>query len=253
MPEIVVVTPPGRGTGKVPPVILAAAAVCGITRVIRVGGAQAIAALAYGTESVPRVAKIVGPGNLFVTLAKQQVFGDVGIDGLPGPTETMVIADDSADPCLAAADLLAQAEHDVLASAILVTPSRELAERVAVEVARQMEIADPHGDHRAVAPQSQRRGDRARSAASVRGGERVRGGAPVPAGRESLGLDRVGAQRGRDLPGRKLVRGAGRLRGGAVARHADGRHGAVCLAAERAGFRQDHQPDRAGGARRLRN
>ncbi len=137
--EIVVTTPPGRGTGQVPPVILAAAAVCGITRVIRVGGAQAIAALAYGTASVPRVAKIVGPGNLFVTLAKQQVFGDVGIDGLPGPTETMVIADENADPRLAAADLLAQAEHDVLASAILVTPSRALAEKVAVEVARQME------------------------------------------------------------------------------------------------------------------
>jgi histidinol dehydrogenase len=137
--EIMVVTPPGRGSGQVPPVILAAAAVCGIKTVIRVGGAQAIAALAYGTESVPRVAKIVGPGNLFVTLAKQQVFGDVGIDGLPGPTETMVIADASADPRLAAADLLAQAEHDVLASAILVTPSRLLAEKVAVEVARQME------------------------------------------------------------------------------------------------------------------
>jgi histidinol dehydrogenase len=137
--EIVVTTPPGPGTGSVPPVILAAAAVCGIKEVIRVGGAQAIAALAYGTASVPRVAKIVGPGNLFVTLAKQQVFGDVGIDGLPGPTETMVIADESADPALAAADLLAQAEHDVLASAILVTPSRALAEKVAVEVARQME------------------------------------------------------------------------------------------------------------------
>ncbi|MBI5957481.1 MAG: histidinol dehydrogenase [Chloroflexi bacterium] len=134
--EIVVVTPPGRGTGKVPPVILAAAAVCGITKVIRVGGAQAIAALAYGTESVPRVAKIVGPGSLFTTLAKQQVYGDVGIDGLPGPTETMVIADDSADPCLAAADLLAQAEHDVLASAVLVTPSRKMAEAVAAEVER---------------------------------------------------------------------------------------------------------------------
>jgi histidinol dehydrogenase len=137
--EIVVTTPPGPGTDSVPPVILAAAAVCGITNVIRVGGAQAIAALAYGTESVPRVAKIVGPGNLFVTLAKQQVFGDVGINGLPGPTETMVIADENADPALAAADLLAQAEHDVLASAILITPSRALAEKVAVEVARQME------------------------------------------------------------------------------------------------------------------
>jgi histidinol dehydrogenase len=137
--EIVVTTPPGRGTGDVPPVILAAAAVCGITKVIRVGGAQAIAAMAYGTESVPRVAKIVGPGNLFVTLAKQQVYGDVGIDGLPGPTETMVIADENADPRLAAADLLAQAEHDVLASAILVTNSRPLAEKVAVEIGRQME------------------------------------------------------------------------------------------------------------------
>lgn len=132
--EVVVTTPPGRGTGAVPPVILAAAAVCGLTKVVRVGGAQAIAALAYGTESVPRVAKIVGPGNLFVTLAKQQVYGDVGLDGLPGPTETMVVADDSADPALAAADLLAQAEHDVLASAILVTPSHALAEQVAAEV-----------------------------------------------------------------------------------------------------------------------
>lgn len=136
--EIVVTTPPARGTGAVPPVILAAAAVCGLTKVVRVGGAQAIAALAYGTESVPRVAKIVGPGNLFVTLAKQQVYGDVGLDGLPGPTETMVIADESADPALAAADLLAQAEHDVLAAAILVTPSRALAERVATEVERRV-------------------------------------------------------------------------------------------------------------------
>lgn len=136
--EIVVTTPPARGTGAVPPVILAAAAVCGLTKVVRVGGAQAIAALAYGTESVPRVAKIVGPGNLFVTLAKQQVYGDVGLDGLPGPTETMVIADENADPALAAADLLAQAEHDVLAAAILVTPSRALAERVATEVERRV-------------------------------------------------------------------------------------------------------------------
>lgn len=137
--RIIVTTPPGRGTGAVSPVILAAAAVCGITDVIRIGGAQAVAAMAYGTASVPPVAKIVGPGNLFVTLAKQQVYGDVGIDGLPGPTETMVIADKDADPALAAADLLAQAEHDVLASAILVTPSRPLAEKVAAEVARQME------------------------------------------------------------------------------------------------------------------
>ena len=137
--EIVVTTPPRRGDGSVPPVILAAAAICGVSRVVRAGGAQAIAAMAYGTESVPRVAKIVGPGNLFVTLAKQQVYGDVGIDGLPGPTETMVIADAGANPGLAAADLLAQAEHDVLASALLVTPSRALAEQVAVEIGRRLE------------------------------------------------------------------------------------------------------------------
>jgi histidinol dehydrogenase len=103
------------------------------------GGAQAIAALAFGTESIPPVDKIFGPGNLFVTLAKKQVFGVVGIDGLAGPTETVVIAGEGARPAWVAADLLAQAEHDVLASAILLTPSRALAEAVQVEVGRQME------------------------------------------------------------------------------------------------------------------
>ncbi|KAB2858114.1 MAG: histidinol dehydrogenase, partial [Anaerolineae bacterium] len=136
--EIIICTPPQKD-GTVNPVILAAAAVCGIKKVFKVGGAQAIAAMAYGTQTIPRVDKIVGPGNLFVTLAKRQVFGVVGIDGLPGPTETMIIADESANPALAAADLLAQAEHDVLASAILVTPSRNLAKRVQIEVARQLE------------------------------------------------------------------------------------------------------------------
>lgn len=146
--EIVVCTPPSRritdpagaasGSG-VAALTLAAAHVAGVDAVYAIGGAQAIAAMAYGTESVPRVDKIVGPGGLFVTLAKRQVFGVVGIDGLPGPTETMVIADDTADPAIAAADLLAQAEHDLLASAILLTPSRRLAERVQVEVGRQLE------------------------------------------------------------------------------------------------------------------
>ncbi len=136
--EVVACTPPARD-GSIPPVILAAARVIGVERVYRLGGAQAIAALAYGTASVPRVDKIVGPGNLFVTLAKRQVYGAVGIDGLLGPTETLVIADDSANPATVAADLLAQAEHDVLAQAILVTPSRPLAEAVAAEVGRQTE------------------------------------------------------------------------------------------------------------------
>ena len=138
--EIIVCTPPGSGEGDIHPTILAAAAIVGVTKMYRVGGAQAIAAMAYGTESIPRVATIVGAGNLFVTLAKQQVYGDVGLDGLLGPTETMVIADDSADPKLAAADLLAQAEHDALASAILLTPSRKFAEAVNEEIYKQAEI-----------------------------------------------------------------------------------------------------------------
>ncbi|MEJ2707995.1 MAG: histidinol dehydrogenase [Anaerolineales bacterium] len=139
VPEIVVVAPPQRQTGQVAPVILAAAAIAGVDEVYMLGGAQAIAALAYGTQSIAPVDKIFGPGNLFVTLAKQQVFGVVGIDGLAGPTETVVIADQNARPAWVAADLLAQAEHDVLASAILLTPSQPLAEAVQVEVGRQME------------------------------------------------------------------------------------------------------------------
>lgn len=138
--EIIACTPPT--TGRVPDVILAAAAICGIQKVFRIGGAQAIGAMAYGTNQVPRVDKIVGPGNLFVTLAKRHVFGMVGIDGLPGPTETMIIADDNAKPAWVAADMLAQAEHDVIASAILVTPSRNLASAVTQEIIRQLEALD---------------------------------------------------------------------------------------------------------------
>ncbi len=134
VPEIVVCTPP-----RPDPVILAAAHLCGIEAVYQVGGAQALAAMAFGTESIPRVDKIVGAGGLFVTLAKRHLYGQVGLDGLAGPTETMVIADESARPAWVAADLLAQAEHDPLASAILLTPSRELAQAVQAQVARQLE------------------------------------------------------------------------------------------------------------------
>jgi histidinol dehydrogenase len=136
--EILVATPPRRD-GTVTPAILVAAHIAGVDRVLKIGGAQAIAALAYGTESVRRVDKIVGPGNVFVIAAKRLVFGEVGIDQLPGPTETMVIADDGADPACVAADLLAQAEHDPLASAILLTPSNELARAVGAEIERQLE------------------------------------------------------------------------------------------------------------------
>ncbi|MBI2938830.1 MAG: histidinol dehydrogenase, partial [Chloroflexi bacterium] len=127
------------------PITLAAAAVAGVDRVFRVGGAQAIAALAYGTESVPRVDKIVGPGNIFATLAKKQVFGDVGIDQLAGPTETMIVADDTARAPAVAADLLAQAEHDTLASAILITTSARLAAEVADAIERQLAGLDRRG------------------------------------------------------------------------------------------------------------
>lgn len=137
--EVIVCTPPGRQQGRVPDVILAAAHVAGVDRLFRLGGAQAIAALTYGTATVPGVDKIVGAGGLFVTLAKRQVYGEVGLDGLYGPTETVIVADDTANPAWVAADLLAQAEHDVLATAILLTPSRRLAEAVQVEVARQLE------------------------------------------------------------------------------------------------------------------
>lgn len=134
--EIVMVTPPGKG-GKIPPNILAAARICGVNRVFRVGGAQAIAALAYGTESVPRVDKIVGPGNQFVAEAKKQVFGQVGIDMVAGPSEVLVVADSSARPHWLAADMLSQAEHDMLASAILLTDDITLAEQVQQELEKQ--------------------------------------------------------------------------------------------------------------------
>ncbi|MBS1964853.1 MAG: histidinol dehydrogenase [Chloroflexi bacterium SZAS-1] len=140
--ELIVCSPPQRATGEVHEIVLAAAYVAGVDRVFALGGAQAIAAMAYGTASVPQVDKIAGPGNLFVVLAKRAVYGVVGIESLPGPTETMVIADASADPRLAAADLLAQAEHDVVASAIMLTPSRALAEATQAEVARQLEALE---------------------------------------------------------------------------------------------------------------
>jgi len=139
VPSIAVISPPQRHTGLPHPSILVAADVVGAQAVYIAGGAQAIAALAFGTQSIPRVDKICGPGGLFTTLAKRQVYGMVGIDGLPGPTETVVIADEYADPQLAAADLLAQAEHDVLACAILLTPSQAIASQVQAAVAAEIE------------------------------------------------------------------------------------------------------------------
>jgi histidinol dehydrogenase len=135
--DVYVCTPADRETGEPSPLILAAAHIAGVDRVFALGGALAVAAMAFGTASVPRVDKVVGAGGLFTTIAKRQVYGIVGLDGLYGPTETVVVADATANATWVAADLLAQAEHDVLATAILLTPSRDLAEAVRDEVARQ--------------------------------------------------------------------------------------------------------------------
>ncbi len=139
VPEIVMVTPPSTG-GKtgIDPYILVAAAEAGVNEIYRVGGAQAIAALAFGTESIAPVDKICGPGNIYVALAKREVYGAVDIDSIAGPSEIVVLADETAEPAYVAADLLSQAEHDEMASAILVTPSQSLAESVAAEVERQL-------------------------------------------------------------------------------------------------------------------
>ena len=131
------VTPPLKN-GKANPDILVAASICGVDRVFLMGGAQAVAALAYGTETVPQVDKIVGPGNIFVATAKKLLYGTVDIDMIAGPSEILVLADETADPAFVAADLMSQAEHDRLASAILITTSETLAEKTAQEITRQL-------------------------------------------------------------------------------------------------------------------
>ncbi len=137
--EIVMVTPPSP-EGKINPAILAAAKIAGVTKIFKLGGAQAIAALAYGTQSVPKVDKIVGPGNIFVATAKKQVFGKVSIDMIAGPSEILVIAEPSCDPSCVAADLLSQAEHDKMASAVLITTDISFAHKVSDEIERQLRL-----------------------------------------------------------------------------------------------------------------
>ena len=137
VPEVIMVTAPNR-EGKIDPAILAAAHVAGVKRIFKIGGAQAMAALAYGTQSVPKVDKIVGPGGAFVAEAKRQVFGLVSIDMIAGPSEVLIISDEGSDPRYLAADMLAQAEHDVMATAILITDSAALAEKTAAELERQL-------------------------------------------------------------------------------------------------------------------
>lgn len=137
--NIVMTTPPDKKTGKVKAEILAAAKIAGVDKIYKVGGAQAVAALAYGTETIPAVCKIVGPGNIFVAIAKKEVFGKVGIDMIAGPSEIPILADKSANPDFLAADLLSQAEHDKLASAILVTDSQKIANDTAAALEKRLE------------------------------------------------------------------------------------------------------------------
>lgn len=139
--EVIMVTPPSKD-GTINPVILAAAKTAGIDKIFKVGGAQAVAALAYGTESIPKVDKIVGPGNAFVAEAKKQVYGKVAIDMIAGPSEILIVADGKTNPSYAAADLLSQAEHDKMASAVLVTESMELAQKVSEELEKQIPMLD---------------------------------------------------------------------------------------------------------------
>ena len=141
--QIVMTTPAGKD-GKVNPVILAAAATAGVTKIFKTGGAQAVAALAYGTQSIPAVDKIVGPGNIYVATAKRKVFGKVGIDMIAGPSEILIVADESADPKFLAADLMSQAEHDKLASAILITTSEKIADETSAELEKQMQLSLIH-------------------------------------------------------------------------------------------------------------
>ncbi len=152
----IVLTSPARGGAYPAPAVMAAAHLAGVDQVFCVGGAQAIGAMAYGTESIPKVDKICGPGNIFVTIAKRLVFGEVDIDGIYGPTETIVVADETANPVFCAADLLAQAEHDPLACPILVTTSRDLVSDIEVELDKQLATLD-RGDTAGASIQSQGR------------------------------------------------------------------------------------------------
>ncbi|HOD02018.1 MAG TPA: histidinol dehydrogenase [Clostridiales bacterium] len=141
VPEIIMVTPPSKD-GGIKPSVLCAARIAGVDRIFKIGGAQAVAALTFGTESVPKVFKIIGPGNIFVSEAKRQVFGQVDIDMIAGPSEILIIADEGSNPAYVAADMLSQAEHDKLASSVLVTTSKNLAQEVSNELERQLPILD---------------------------------------------------------------------------------------------------------------
>ncbi len=229
VPEVAMTTP-AKG-GKLAPAVLAAACLADVDRVITVGGAQAIAALAFGTETVPRVDKIVGPGNAYVAEAKRQVFGRVDIDQIAGPSEVLIIADNSADPRLVAADLLAQAEHDVHAAALAVVWSEPLAEAIAAELEVQL-AALPRSEIAAGRDRSARRRDpRARSGGGDRARKPLRTGAPGPCGRRAPRDAGGDPPRRRGLPRTLHTGGARRLQRRREPRAPDRRHRPLRLAA----------------------
>lgn len=248
--EIVMTTPAGKD-GKVNPVILAAAATAGVTKIFKTGGAQAVAALAYGTQSIPAVDKIVGPGNIYVATAKRKVFGKVGIDMIAGPSEILVLADGSCDPAWVAADLLSQAEHDKLASPVLVTDSADLAKAVQAELEVQIPQLPPRRhcpcqrgrqrqDHPLHRPAQGHRGLQHHRTGALGG---LRGGPLRGAERDP--------QRGQHLPWPQRAGGAGRLLCGPQPHPAHQRHRTLFQPAGRGRLRQEVQlhllhPGRAG-------
>ena len=239
--ELVVVSPPG-GDGRVPAAVLAAARLAGATEVYRMGGAQAVAALAYGTATVPAVDKIVGPGNLYVALAKRLVFGDVGIDLVAGPSEVVVVADRTAEAAHVAADLLAQAEHDPMARAVCLTDDAALGARVVAAVGAPVPGPAAGGHRGGRHPEPRRRGGDAGPRRGAGDRQPPGAGASRARGRRSLRLAPGGPARRGDLPRRAHARGGGRLPGRPEPRPAHRGDGALRVGPVGGGFHQALEP-----------
>ena len=239
--ELIMVVP--TPDGVVNELVLAAAAIARVDRVFAIGGAQAVAALAFGTESVPRVDKIVGPGNIYVATAKGMVFGQVGIDMIAGPSEILVVCDGHTDPDWIAMDLFSQAEHDQDAQSILLSPDADFLDRVAASIDRQLPLMERQDIIRASLGGARCAGAGARPAGGRRGGEPYRAGTPGTVGGESAEDGRTDPPRRRHFHGPLYRRGAGRLLRRAESRVADLAHRALLLAAGCLRFPEAFQPD----------
>jgi hypothetical protein len=256
--EIILCTPP-RKDGTVHPLVLMAAQQSGVSRIFKVGGAQAVAAMAYGTQSIPAVDKIVGPGNIYVTVAKKLVYGMVGIDMLAGPSEVCILADDTADPRYVAIDMLTQAEHDIHTAAFLITPSRSLAQAVQEEIEKTVAGPTPAG-YSATDPRAKRGyHPDARYGGSGRARESVRSRAPGADGRRAVALPASHSLCRRGDDGRIFAPVAGRLRRRSQPHPAHQRYCPLRIAAERGRFCEEdergilHPRSPAAGGRRYRD